>query len=813
MARADRSLDTLLRGKGLVFFDGAMGTMLHESGVSGYACPEELNLTDPGLIERIHASYVKAGAQIIETNTFGANRRKLSKVGLTGELSRIIDAGVACARKAAGARALVAGSVGPLGEFLDPVGPVLHSEAREIFREATQAFQRAGADLLIIETMSDLKEVRAACLAARDAGLPFAVTMTFEEEGRTILGTPPEAAVITVEALGASMAGVNCSAGPAGLLPIAHRMSTVARIPLLAQPNAGLPSLRDGRTVFPTDPLAFAEEMEAFLAAGVRILGGCCGTTPDHIRELVRRLKGRRPTLVQALPGCRLAARSGFVLVGPSHPVSVIGERVNPTGRRQLAAELRAGNLETVRQDLSGQVQAGATLVDLNAGAPGVDETILLPGMVELAQKTVNVPLVLDSTSPAVLEAALAVIEGRPLINSVNASPRSLESILPLARRYGAAVIGLAMDDTGIPPDAAARLRLAQRIIEAALAHGLSPDDLLIDCLAVAAGSEQSQVAETLQALYGLRPALGVGSVLGVSNVSYGLPAREELNAAFLAMAVRAGLDAAIVNPFSTRIMSALSASQVLVGRDPGAAAYIRAFGQSGVSGPSAPPPPAEGEAGIAEAVLQGEARRLIRLVSASLDQGADPVALSQERLIPALEKVGELFEKRVFFLPQVMAAAEAVREAFNVLKKRFPREDEGVRARVLLATVEGDIHDLGKNIFRSLLENHGYAVDDLGINVPARVIADRARRGDIRLVGLSALMTTTLPAMEATIRLLRKEMPSLPVIVGGAVLTADYAQSIGADGYAPDASRGVKLVRGIIEKGSGFPPGAEGEI
>lgn len=789
----------LLESGKIIFFDGGMGTMIQARGAEGHSCPEELNLSDPGLIQKIHDLYVKAGSQVITTNTFGANRVKLARVGLQDSLPDIIEAGVRAARSAAGTKALVAGGLGPLGEFVDPLGSVTPGEAFESFKEAAGLLARAGADLLIIETMSDLKEVRAACLGAAHSGLPFIVTMNFDESGRTVLGTPPEAAAITTAALGTALTGANCSLGPEKLLPVVQSMAAVARCPLIVQPNAGIPVLHNDRTVFPTGPEEFAEGMEAFLEVGVRAIGGCCGTTPDHIAGLVKRLRGRRPVRIEALSGCYLASRTSHVLIGRHYPVAVIGERINPTGRKKLAGEMKTGNLDGVRTEIINQVKAGADMLDLNAGSAEIDEKNILPRIVELAQKIVHVPLVLDSTNPAALEASLAVLEGRALINSVNASERSLESILPLAARFGTAVIGLTMDENGIPDDAAGRIRLAERIIARASDFGLEPSDILIDCLAVAAGSDQHQVMETLKAVQSLGTSLNTGSILGVSNISYGLPARGELNSSFISMAVYCGLDSAIINPYSTRIMDALAASMVLSGRDPGASIFLKKHAGSPKEGPPGMEVIQTIEEQITESVIQGDGDRLVKLVDEALDSGADPMGINRELLIPALERVGDLFEKKIFFLPQVIASADAVRLAFDVVKKRMPAMDEGHKAKILLATVEGDIHDLGKNILKSLLENYGYLVEDLGINIPAKTVAKRMQKGDINMVGLSALMTTTLPAMEETVRLIKERYPDIPVILGGAVLTKEYAAGIGADGYAPDASSGVKLARELL--------------
>jgi 5-methyltetrahydrofolate--homocysteine methyltransferase len=782
-----------------VFFDGAMGTLIQETVPSEYSCPEELNLIDPGLLRGIHTRYIEAGSRIITTNTFGANRLKLARSGLENRLSEIIKAGVEAARSASEVRALVAGSIGPLGEFLKPVGSLDPEEAFNIFHEVALLLRDAGVDFIFIETMSDLKEVRAACLAAADSRLPFGVSLTYEDGSRTVLGTPPQAAVITVEKLGAALIGVNCSNGPPGLLPTVRELSTMARIPMVVQPNAGIPALENGQTIFPTGPEDFSAEMESFLDIGVKFLGGCCGTTPEHIHRMVRRLEGRKPAFIESLPGLRLASRTGYVLAGPSYPVAVIGERVNPSGRKKLAAELKKGEFNTLRREIMDQVQSGADLLDINISTPDIDEAATFARVLDLTQKLVNVPLVIDTTNPAALENALKVIEGRPLINSVNASPSSLEAVLPLAARYGAAVIGLAMDEKGVPEDSRSRLRLAERIVKAAAQHGLEPEDVLIDCLAMTAGSSQDQVLETLSALQSLRSALGTGSVLGVSNVSYGLPAREELNASFLSMAVFCGLDAAIINPYSERVMNALRASMVLSGRDVGATSYLKKMSQAGPedSEKGAPSDPPRERA--KKAIIQGDGESLVEIVSEALGTGVDPLTVNEEYLIPALEKVGELFEKKVCFLPQVMASAEAVRQAFDRIKEELPKTEEDRKDRLLLATVEGDIHDLGKNILKSLLENYGYLVEDMGINVPSQTIAARVKEGDIKLVGLSALMTTTLPAMEATIQKLKKECPGILVAVGGAVVTEDYARRIGADGYAPDAPQGVKLIRRLL--------------
>lgn len=796
----------LLKKDDVVFFDGSMGTRLQSLGLAPGACPEEINRSRPEMVLTVHREYVEAGAQVILTNTFGANRKKLGAYGLEKEVVDLTVRAVQLARKACGDRAVVALSLGPTGAFVEPVGSMSFTEIRDIFAETVKAARGAGADLVVVETMSDIQEVRAAAVAVRDAGLPLVVTMTFEEDSRTVLGTPPEVAAAVAGALGAVMMGANCSLGPRELFPIAETLVRESTMPVLVQPNAGLPHLDGGTTVFPTGPGEFAAEAERFVALGVRGIGGCCGTTPDHIRALRSSLKNRRPSAVLPGGGTVLASRVTALHCGPGFPLRLVGERINPTGKKKLSNELSAGATDIVREEASGQVAAGADLLDINVGVPGLVEAELLPKVVGLVQNVVGCPLVIDSADPAALEAALHRTPGKPLLNSVNGKEESLERILPLARRYGAAVLGLPLDRKGVPETAPARLALVRRILEAAEGFGLRREDLIIDGLTLAAGADQRQPTEILDTIRRVRDELGLTTILGVSNISFGLPARAVMNASFLSMAVAAGLDMAIVNPYDEILTGSARASDVLLGRDAGAKRYLSLVGgDSTVSTTGAGSERGRSlEEKIGEAVVTGDRGAIAALVEQALDSGMKPMTISNQLLIPALEEVGDRYGKKVFFLPQVIGAAEAAKAAFEVLKERAPLEEGPEKEPVLLATVEGDIHDIGKNIVSTLLENHGYRLIDLGTNAgPARIV-DAARKHRPRAIGLSALMTTTLPAMEATIAALREAGIDAPVVVGGAVVTEEYARRIGATAYASDALDAVRVVKRLIGKGPG---------
>ena len=831
VAVKDERLGRALRGEGFLVFDGAMGTQLQARGLAeAGALPELLNFTHAGEIVAIHADYVAAGAEVVTTNTFGANARKLAGAASVAETYR---AAAACAR-AAGAR-YVAGDIGPSGLLLEPLGTCSFEEAYGLFAEQVDAVVAAGCDLVLIETMADLREAKAALLAAKErCDLPVIATMTFGEDGRTFLGTPPAAAAAALSAMGAHAVGLNCSLGPDEVLSSVREMARFARCPLLVQPNAGLPRVEGGRTVYDVDPDAFARSMEAVVEAGASLVGGCCGTSPEFIARLRAFVDARA---VPAPPAREEAfvvtsAQEAVVLPRGAARIAVIGERINPTGKPKLKEALRVGDLDHLVGEAVAQQEAGADVLDVNVGLPELDEPAVLRAAVEKLQATVTLPLVVDSSDPVAVEAAVRGYAGKPLVNSVNGTRESMDAVLPLVKKYGCAVIALTLDEGGIPPTAEGRMRVAERIVAEAERRGIPREDVAVDCLVMAAATNQDEAREIVRAVALVKERLGVRTVLGVSNVSFGLPQRGLVNATFLAAALAAGLDLPILNPLNARCRDTVEAWRVLNGQDRGAAAYVERYagapdpyavrgaseapggvadaGAAAPEGGRGPVAGPDGAAGIPVPPALADAAEEVRAMERLILTGrATPMAAATERLleghdaldvidgvfIPALDAVGERFERGEFFLPQLMASAEAVKAGFDVVRSRqgeaAPTDDGKA---IVLATVQGDIHDIGKNIVRMLLENYGYRVIDLGRDVAPERVVQAVREHGARLVGLSALMTTTVKAMEQTIALLHEQVPGTAVFVGGAVLTADYACEIGADYYGKDAAEAARI-------------------
>lgn len=779
-------------GTDFLFLDGAMGTMLQNRGLTPGERPELLSLSDTALITGIHQEYAEAGAQVLYANTFGANAHKLAGTGIP--VADVIEASVRCAKEAAG-EAAVALDIGPIGELLEPAGSLSFEEAYRLFREEIEAGVRAGADLIVLETMTDLYEVRAALLAAKEcSALPVFATMTFEENGRTFTGCSPSAMALTLEGLGADAIGVNCSLGPRQLVPIVQEMARWTRLPLIVKANAGLPDPRTG--VYSIGPEQFASE-EALLAdAGASILGGCCGTTPAYIAALRRTLTGRTPSRRRYVPVPAVCTMTKTV---PIDQVRVIGERINPTGKKLFKQALMEGNIDYILSQGIAQVEAGAELLDVNVGLPGIDERGMMVNVVRRLQAVTDVPLQLDSTNPDVLEAALRIYNGKPVVNSVNGEKKSLETLLPIIKKYGAAVVGLTLDEGGIPEKAEGRFAIAERILDAALAHGIRREDVYIDCLTLTVSAQQEQAAETLRALRLVKERLGLRTVLGVSNISFGLPYRELVNQTFLSLAMANGLDLPIINPNIASMMDAVSAFSVLSNRDPGARRFIERFAAK--PAPTSLAPAAGDRTGDIDHAIEHGLDEESRRAAKALLETMDEMALINDKLIPALDRVGKRFETGEIFLPQLLQSAQAAQAAFDVVKAHIlssgkPSVSKG---SIVIATVKGDIHDIGKNIVRVILENYGYKVTDLGRDVPVETVVEAARAQKAQLVGLSALMTTTLPSMEATIAAVHAALPDCLVFVGGAVLTEDYAVRIGADFYARDAKAAVDIAKKII--------------
>ena len=791
-----------------ILLDGGMGTMLQAAGLKLGAKPEELNITDPALIEGIHAKYAAAGSRIINANTFGASAHKLAGSAYT--LEEIIAAGIAnCKRACAPYGALAALDVGPLGELLEPNGTLAFEDAVTEYGRIVRAGVAAGADLIFFETFTDLYELKAALLAAKEnSTLPILASMSFEAGGRTFTGCTVESFAATARGLGADAIGINCSLGPKEIFPMAKRLAEAVpgSFPVFVKPNAGLP--RADGSGYDITPQLYGMQMKPYRELNLFAAGGCCGTTPEFIQLLNGVFSGCKPGRPDHPMKSVICSPVSCVNVDG---ITVVGERINPTGKKRFQQALRENDMNYVLEQAVSQVEAGAQILDVNVGAPGVDEPALMEQVVKALQSVVSLPLQLDSSHAEALERGLRVYNGKPIVNSVNGEPEVLEKILPLCKKYGAAVVGLAIDKRGIQPKAEDRVAVARRIKEAALAAGIPQEDIYIDCLTLTASAQQQDVLATVEALHTCKTELGVRTILGVSNISFGLPCRTHLNTTFLTMAMYAGLDLAIMNPSSEEMMAAVYAYNVLINRDPQSTKYIERYanrvpasaalakaaqaatvaqsgGEAELSGPYAPLMKA------VEKGLKGEAAAQTR----ALLETKEPLELVDEALIPALDIVGNKYEKGTLFLPQLLQAASAAQSAFEEIKTAIAKKGAAneSKGRIVIATVKGDVHDIGKNIVKVILENYGFEVIDLGRDVPVETVVNTVREKDVHLVGLSALMTTTLKSMEETIAALHEAKLDCKIMVGGAVLTPEYAKKIGADWYAKDAKRSADIAK-----------------
>jgi 5-methyltetrahydrofolate--homocysteine methyltransferase len=775
--------------------DGAMGTLLQAGGLPAGRPPDELNLTNADAVRAAHAAYVAAGARILLTNTFGATKPRLSSYKLGAKVAEINRAAVAHARAAAGEGVLVAGDLGPLGEYVEPVGKLSFEDAYRAFAEQARVLAAAGVDLIIIETIADVREAKAAVMAARAAFRGAIVAcMTFEADGRTITGTPPAVAAAVLTAAGADGVGANCSVGPRELVGIIREMAAVTDAPLCAEPNAGLPRLTGKQTVFKQAPEPFAKWAPELVKAGASIVGGCCGTTPAHIRAVAAAVESLKPLTRTRVYRSVLASRGRLVAVDRG-PV-IVGERINPSGKPRLATALARGHYGVVAEDARAQVGAGAAIVDVNVGgAPNGPR--VMAAAVAAVQQAVDVPVAVDAPKAELLAAGLAAAVGKPLLNSCPATPAAMAKLLPLARKWGAAIVGLPLDAKGVPPKAAGRLALVEKFLERALDEGLPLEDIYIDPLMLTAA--HLPPAETFATLRAIKQTFGVRTVLGVSNVSHGLPGREILNEAAFLYALGFGLDLAIVNPLEPRMAEAVAAAGVLAGTADVAAYAERVAGPA--QKPAAAPKraPAGQGAVLYEAIVNGRKDEASRAAAAALRAGSSPLALNDKYLLPALDEVGGRFGRREFFLPQVIRAAEAAQAAFGVLERSLKKGAARSRGRVVLATVAGDVHDIGKNIVAAVLKSHGFEVHDLGKSVPVRRVVEASARYHADLVGLSALMTTTMPEMEAVAAALTRAGYRGKLMVGGAVVTAAYARKIGAH-YARDAVDAARVARQLVK-------------
>ena len=788
--------NTLFQTKEIIILDGAMGTMIQKSGAGYRHSPETLNLTRPELIESFHKAYIEAGADIVYANTFGANAYKLEGSGCSVE--RIIGAGVANAKKACeGTNALVALDIGPVGMLIEPAGAMRFEEAYEYFKQQILAGDQA--DLIVLETMTDLYELKAAVLAAKEnSDKPILATMTFERGGRTFTGVSPAAAAVTLTGLGVDAIGVNCSLGPDELEPVIAEMTRYTDLPLIVKANAGLPDPNSNE--YDILPDRFAQCVKALLPYGVKFAGGCCGTTPEYIAELRRVLENERfQPCEKSVDSTVCSASTAVEINGPR----IIGERINPTGKKLFKQALVDNNIDYILTQALSQVSGGAEILDVNVGHPEIDEKKMMVRVLKAIQSVCDAPLQIDSTKPDVLEAGLRCYNGKPIVNSVNGEEKSLSSVLPLVKKYGASVVGLTLDEGGIPKTAEGRFAIAKRIVERAESLGVDRRDVYIDCLTLTVSAEQDDCRETLNALHRVKTELGCKTCLGVSNISFGLPNRELVNSTFLTMALEEGLDLPIINPNIPAMTGAVRAYRVLAGIDKNSLDFIASYNDA-----PAAVPQAQENLSLDMAVYSG-LKNEGAAVTGQLLKDTDPMEIVNGLLIPALDRVGEDFEKGKIFLPQLIQSANTAQECFEVIKMHLAKAGgESVsKGKIILATVKGDIHDIGKNIVKVLLDNYGYTVVDLGRDVDPQLVVDTAVEQNITMIGLSALMTTTLKSMEDTIKLVRST-PELQnpdgsskcvVFVGGAVLTEDYAMKIGADYYCRDAKESVDTAKKVL--------------
>jgi len=798
----------------LIILDGATGTQLQARGMPGGACPELWCLQNPESIKAVHRDYRDAGADIVYAATFGANRYKLAQYGAGENVYQINRDLARLARQAVGESCLVAGDIGPTGRFVEPFGDLGFEEAVDAYKEQVRGLLDGGVDLLVIETMVDIQETRAALIAVRELTDAYTmVTMTFEPAGRTLSGTDPVSAIVTLQALGADAVGCNCSTGPEGMIPLIRAMAPYAKVPLAAKPNAGLPVLREGKTFFPMSAEEFAGFAKEFASAGVKFLGGCCGTTPEHIRMLHARAQGLKPGEIRDRVPAALSSSRRSVCLDRQGPLLVIGERINPTGKKDLQEELLSGRMALVKKFAQEQVKKGAALLDVNVGMPGIDEALTLKDVVKTLSVSTDAPLCIDSSVPEAIEKALRIYPGRALINSISGEEHKLERLLKTAARYGAMFILLPLTGKKLPRSSLERQKIVRDIYARAQDYGFTKDDIVVDALTLAVSADPGAAKETLATLKWCSEEFGVRTVLGLSNVSFGLPERKWINSAFLAMASSCGLSLAIANPMGEEFMQIKRASDVLMNRDPQAREYIAHASSPEEKGGGAARPDAPVRAQVNgrspgqrvyDAVIDGSRGEIRGLIDKAVAGGVSPQQLVNEAMVPAIQEVGALYEKKIYFLPQLIASAEAMKEGFEHLSPLLEAADACLKKRgtVILATVKDDIHDIGKNIVSLMLKNYGFQVIDLGKDVPDREIIDAAIRHNPQVVGLSALMTTTMVRMKDVIRQAREAGLSCPFLVGGAVVTKAYAESIGAH-YAKDGVEAVKVVQALTGQGT----------
>jgi 5-methyltetrahydrofolate--homocysteine methyltransferase len=787
-----------LLGKKLLFFDGGMGTMLQKNGMGAGEIPELLNINRPELIEKIHTEYLESGADVITTNTFGANPLKFES---DISLDMVIAASIGIARKAVNKFTtedkprFVAFDMGPCGKLLEPLGELSFDECYEAFKKIAVTAEKCGADLVIIETMSDTLEAKAAVLAVKEnTSLPIFCTMTFDETYKTLTGGDVSVMSAIMEGLGVDCVGINCGLGPEQIGEMMAQLAEISSIPIMAQPNAGLPQIENGKTVYNVTPSEFAKQCEKMAKLGVSVLGGCCGTTPDHIRALSEKCGAYTPK-VEEKNITVVASYSKTVVLG--HGPVIVGERINPTGKKKFKEALRNQDINYILGEAFAQRDAGAHILDVNVGLPEIDECATMEKAVKAISAAVNLPLQIDSSDPETIERALRIYNGKPMVNSVNGKEESIRAIMPIVQKYGGVLVGLCLDEDGIPPKAEQRFEIAKRIRDRAAEYGIKPKNLVMDALTLTISAQQKESAETIKALKRIKDELGICTTLGVSNISFGLPRREIVNGTFFALALHSGLDACIINPCADAMINTYRAFMALSCYDADCQEYVNAYAgtksQTTVTRDTQAEEKTENVNPLFDIIIKGLKDQSYDETVKQLES-TDPMDIINNVLVEALNVVGREFEKGTMFLPQLMMSAETVKNSFDAIKAHIEKsgEKQESKGKIAVATVKGDIHDIGKNIVKVLLENYGYDVYDLGKDVPPEVIVDALRDNDIHLCGLSALMTTTVVSMEETIKAIRAAGLDAKVWVGGAVLTQEYADMIGADKYCKDALSSV---------------------
>ena len=787
----------------ILVFDGAMGTMLQKKGLKLGENPELFNIEEKDKVREIHKEYLEAGAMVITTNTFGANELKLEETGYSVE--EIIDEAISIAKEARGSReAYIALDVGPIGQLLEPMGTLSFDEAYEIFKRQVVQGEKSGADIILIETMTDLYEAKAALLASKEnTNLPVFCTMSFEENGRTFTGCTPESMAMVLEGLGADAIGINCSLGPKELLPIVKRIKEWTNLPIMTQPNAGLPTISFGEAIYDISAVEFSTWVSEFIKEGVSIIGGCCGTTSEFIKELRALADNNRIVKRKKVSYSAVCTPSKVVDI---EGVKVIGERINPTGKKLFKEALKNNDMDYILKQAIDQIEAGAEILDVNVGLPEIDEKDMMSRVIKEIQGIIDTPLQIDSSDINAIEVGLRTYNGKAIVNSVNGEDEVLEKILPLVKKYGANVVGLTLDKKGIPPTAEERFKIAEKIVLKAKEYGIDKSNVFIDCLVLTASAQQAEVQETLKALRMVKERLGVKTLLGVSNISFGLPCRELINETFLSLALGCGLDLPIMNPNSRGMMDVINSYNVLYNYDKGAEKYISVYGSAKLERGIV----ASGAVKKEDSSVNKDLKYIIikglkeeaTVATRELLEKMEELEVVNNILIPALDEVGQKYEKGEIFLPQLIQSAETVKNAFEVIKEKLITKKENTisNGKIILATVKGDIHDIGKNIVKVILQNYGYDIVDLGKDVPIEKVVKTAMDEKIQLVGLSALMTTTIKSMEETIKALRDAGYVGKVFVGGAVLTKEYADMIGADYYSKDAKEAVEIAKEFFQ-------------